>query len=220
MAADLLEIGELRHFHAIAPDLPSQTPGPERRAFPVILDKADVMQRRVQPDGGQRAEVEVLQIGGRGFDDHLKLVVMLQPVGVFAIAPIGRPARGLDIGGGPGARAQTAQGGCRVKGARAHLHVIGLQDGAAARRPIALQAQDDLLKTARRQGGGVHRRTSLKMRPLHRQKRPEGQCRGLNLHRAANRPRCDQTAAAPAQNPVHPGFSLLLWRQCRHSPLM
>src|SRR3546814_6422437 len=35
-AAHLLEIGELRHFHAVAPDFPAKTPGAKRRRFPVI----------------------------------------------------------------------------------------------------------------------------------------------------------------------------------------
>ena len=101
MAADLLEIGELRHFHAVTPNLPAQPPSAEGRGFPVVLDKADVMQRGVDADGFQRAKVEVLQIGRRGFDDHLILIIMLQAVGVFAIAAIGWAARGLHIGRSP-----------------------------------------------------------------------------------------------------------------------
>src|SRR5215472_9762470 len=42
-AGDLLEVGELRHLHAVAPALPAEPPGTERRALPVVLDKADVM---------------------------------------------------------------------------------------------------------------------------------------------------------------------------------
>ena len=45
-ARDLLEVGELRHFHAVAPAFPAQPPRPQRRAFPIVLDKADVMQTR------------------------------------------------------------------------------------------------------------------------------------------------------------------------------
>jgi hypothetical protein len=56
-AADLLEIGELRDFHAIAPALPAETPGAKRRAFPVILDEADIVQQRIEADGRQRTEV-------------------------------------------------------------------------------------------------------------------------------------------------------------------
>jgi hypothetical protein len=42
-AADLLEIGELRHLHAVAPHLPAEAPGAQRRALPVVLDEADVV---------------------------------------------------------------------------------------------------------------------------------------------------------------------------------
>jgi len=47
MPADLLEIGELADLHTVAPDLPAKPPGTKRWAFPVILDKANVMQRHV-----------------------------------------------------------------------------------------------------------------------------------------------------------------------------
>ena len=43
-AAHLLEIGELGDLHPVAPHFPAQAPGAERRAFPVVLDKADVVQ--------------------------------------------------------------------------------------------------------------------------------------------------------------------------------
>ena len=49
-AADLLEVGELRHLHAVAPDLPAQAPGAQRRALPVVLDEADVVQQRVDAE--------------------------------------------------------------------------------------------------------------------------------------------------------------------------
>ena len=52
-AADLLEIGELRHLHAVAPDLPAQAPGAQGRAFPVVLDEAQVVQAGVD---AQRVE--------------------------------------------------------------------------------------------------------------------------------------------------------------------
>src|SRR4029079_9984811 len=37
-AADLLEVGELRPLHAVAPDFPAETPGAQRRALPIVLD--------------------------------------------------------------------------------------------------------------------------------------------------------------------------------------
>ena len=198
MAANLLKIGELADFHAVAPDFPAEAPCAQSRAFPVILDKADVVQRRVKADGNERAQIQLLQVGRRGFDDDLILIVVLQPVGVLAIAAIGRAARGLHIGGGPGLGAQGAQGGGRMEGARANLHVIGLQDGAALTGPIAHQAQDDLLKAAGggwKGGTGGHRiplgrarQRRRHRRLLHRIKAEQGQCcvaaAQIAMHRA------------------------------------
>ena len=150
MPTDLLEIGELADFHAVAPDFPAKTPGAQGGAFPVVLDKADVMQRGIDADGVQAAQIQILQIGRRGFDQHLILVIVLQAVGVFPITPVGRPARGLDVGRGPGLVAQAAQRGRRVEGPCPHLHVIGLQHSAALVAPIGHQAQDDFLKAAGR----------------------------------------------------------------------
>src|SRR3546814_12573689 len=50
-AADLLEIRELADLHAVAPDLPAEAPGAERRTFPVVFDEADVVPHRLDADG-------------------------------------------------------------------------------------------------------------------------------------------------------------------------
>ena len=54
-AGDLLEVGELRYLHAVAPALPAEPPGAERRTLPVVLDEADVVQLGVDADRGERA---------------------------------------------------------------------------------------------------------------------------------------------------------------------
>ncbi|MNE41678.1 hypothetical protein D3C80_1357600 [compost metagenome] len=87
-AADALEIGELRHLHAVAPDLPAQAPGADGGVFPVVLDEADVVQLGVDADGGQRAEIQLLQVVRVRLQDDLILVIVLQPVGVLAIAAV------------------------------------------------------------------------------------------------------------------------------------
>ncbi len=153
----LLEIGELRHFHAITPDFPTQTPCAQCRAFPVIFDKTDVVQGHINADGLKGAKIEILQIWRAGFDQNLVLVVMLQPVRVLAIAPIRGAARGLHIGRGPRLRAQAAQCGARMEGACAHFHIVGLQNRAALGRPIGLQSQDDFLKGTWRRWAVRHR---------------------------------------------------------------
>jgi len=71
---------------------------------------------------------------------------MLEAVGVFAITPIGGPARGLDIGRIPRLRANGTQEGGRMESAGADLKVQRLQDDAALRRPIILQGQNQTLE--------------------------------------------------------------------------
>ena len=71
---------------------------------------------------------------------------MLEAVGVLAIAPIGGPARRLDIRRIPRLRANGAQKGGRMKGTRADLEVQRLEDDAALRRPVILQGQNQTLE--------------------------------------------------------------------------
>ena len=125
-ARDLLEVGELRHLHAVAPAFPAQPPGAERRRFPVVLDEADVVELGIDADGVERLEIEVLDVVGRRLQDHLELVVVLQAVGVLAVAAVLRPARGLHIGRVPRLRPERAQAWSR--------------DGRCRRRPPCRRA--------------------------------------------------------------------------------
>ena len=146
VATDLLEICELRHFHTVTPHFPAQSPSPQSRAFPIVFDKADVMQGHINANGFETAQIELLQIRRAGFDEHLILVIMLQAVWIFSIAAIGWTARWLHIGRSPGLRTQSPQRGGRVKRASTHLHIIGLQNGAALLGPVGLKAQNNLLE--------------------------------------------------------------------------
>ncbi len=129
--ADFLEVGELCHLHAIEPYLPAEAPGAERGRFPVVLDEADVVFFCIDADGAQRVEIEVLDVVRRRLEHHLVLVVMLQAVGVVAVAPILGAARGLHVRRLPRFRADGAQERRGVERARAHLHVVRLQQHAA-----------------------------------------------------------------------------------------
>ena len=102
----------------------------------------------IDADRVERFQIELLQVVRRRLEDHLELVIVLQPVRVFAVAAVLGPARGLHIGGVPRLRPERAQRGRRMEGAGADLHVVGLQDDAALVRPIALQRQDQALERA------------------------------------------------------------------------
>ncbi len=64
-ARDLLEVSELRHFHTVAPAFPAEAPRAERRALPVVFHKADVMQCRIDADGRERFQIEILNVRRR-----------------------------------------------------------------------------------------------------------------------------------------------------------
>ena len=148
-AAHLLEVGELRDLHAVEPDLPAKAPGAQRGALPVVLDEADVVLGRVESDGLERAEVEVLRVGRARLDEHLELVVVLEAVGVLAVAAVGGAAAGLRVAGAPGRLAERAQQRGRVERAGAHLGVVRLHDGAAVPGPVVLEGQDHVLERER-----------------------------------------------------------------------
>ena len=145
-AADLLEVGELRHFHAVHPDLPAQTPGAQRRVFPIVFNEANVIFLQIETQGFERAEIEFQNIVRRRFQHDLILVIVLHAVRVFAIATILRPARRLHVGGLPGLGTNGAQEGGGVAGAGADFHVVRLQKRTALIVPVGLQTQNGFLK--------------------------------------------------------------------------
>ena len=148
-AADLLEIGELRHLHAVEPDLPAEPPGAERRALPVVLDEADVVLQGIDADGD------------RGCRDR-------GPGGRAATAS-GSPGTGSSAGAGSGSRrsgrpwaggkaahrrrarawAQASAAWWRDERSRPHLHVVRLEDDAALIGPEALELEDQVLEGRR-----------------------------------------------------------------------
>ena len=104
---------------------------------------------RVKANGGKRAKVEVLRVDGRGLEQHLELVVVLQAVGVLPIAAVRRATARLRIAGAPGSGAKRAQKGSRVERARAHLGVVRLHHGAALVGPIVLKGKNHILERKR-----------------------------------------------------------------------
>ena len=145
-AAHLLKIGELRNLHAVQPYFPAQAPGAKRRIFPIILDEANIVLLQIEAELFQRTEVQFQDIGGRRFQHDLKLIVMLQAVGVFAIAAILGAARGLHVGSSPGLGAKRAKKSGGMRSAGANFHVIRLQQRATLLAPIMLQGKNDFLK--------------------------------------------------------------------------
>ncbi len=120
-AGDLLEIRELRNLHAVAPAFPAEPPGAERRAFPIVLDEADVVDLRIDADGVERLQIKLLQVVRRRLEDHLHLIIVLQAVRVLAVAAVLGPARRLHIGRVPRFRPERAQRRRRMETCRRRL---------------------------------------------------------------------------------------------------
>ena len=102
--------------------------------------------REVDADGFEAAEVLLDHVGGRGLQDHLQLRVLVEAVGIVAVAAVGGAAAGLHIGDAVGLRAEHAQEGLRAHGAGADFHVVRLLNDAAALGPVLFQLEDDFLK--------------------------------------------------------------------------
>ena len=139
--ARLLEVRELRDLHAVQPDFPAESPGAERRRFPVVLDEAQVVHQRVDAECHQRAEVAFDEVVRRRLHHDLELVVVLEPERVVAVSAVCRPPARLHIRGVPGFRAERAQERRGVESAGADFHVVGLQQHAALLRPVALDTR-------------------------------------------------------------------------------
>jgi uncharacterized protein len=161
-AAHLLKIGKLRHLHPVTPYFPAKAPCAQRRAFPIILDKADVVEQRVDADRSQATQIKFLQLWRRWFQDNLILVIMAQPVRVFAVTPVGRPSARLDKGGVPRLWSECAKGCRGMECPRTHFEIIGLHHDATLLPPIGVEAQDQVLKAKRLRIAG-HRQSPWRM---------------------------------------------------------
>ena len=154
-AAALLEVGELGDFEAVEHDLPADAPGAEGRGFPVVLFELDVVLGEVDADGFEAAEVLIDDVGGRGLEDDLELLVLIEAIGVFAVAAVGGAAAGLNISDTIWFRAKNAQKCFGGHGAGADFEVVGFGDNAAAVGPVFFEGEDGVLE-----GGGLGHRAA------------------------------------------------------------
>ncbi len=70
------------------------------------------MLQRFDAETAQAFQIQLLNVHGRGLHDNLELVVMLQPVWVFAVAAVFGAARRLYIGHIPWLGAEAPEKGC------------------------------------------------------------------------------------------------------------
>ena len=105
--------------------------------FPIVFFEVDVVLAKIDANRAQGFQIKLLHILRRRLQDHLHLRVLEQPIGILAVAAIGRPPRGLHVGHVVGLRPKHAQKGLRGHRARAHFDVVGLLQDTSALRPKA-----------------------------------------------------------------------------------
>jgi hypothetical protein len=142
----LLEVGELGDFLPVQEDLPADPPGAEGGGLPVVFLESHVVGGRIDSQGDEASQVEVLDVGRGGFQDHLELVMLVEPVRVLAVAPVARPPGRLHVGDPPGIRAEDAEERLGMHRPRPHLGIPGLVDETPALGPVALEGGDHLLE--------------------------------------------------------------------------
>ena len=142
----LLEVGELCDLHTVKPDLPAKPPGAGRRVFPVVLDKADIMLRRIDTEHLQAFDIHLLDVVGRRLDDDLILVIMLKPVGVFSISSVCWSSGRFNVSYAPGLGTENTQCRSGIHRTGADFQVVRLLDDATLRSPKMLKAHNYLLK--------------------------------------------------------------------------
>ena len=146
-AAALLEVSELGNLQTVEQHLPADAPGAERGRFPVVFLEANVVRAQVDADGSEAAEVQILNIGRRGLQDHLILKMLVEPIGVFAVATVGGPTGWLHVADAIGCGTEDAEKSFRVHGAGADLGVVGLLEDAALLVPVMHELEDKFLKS-------------------------------------------------------------------------
>ena len=101
---------------------------------------------QVDADGAQTLQVDVLHIDRRRLQDHLKLRVLIQPVGILPVATVGGPTTGLNKSNPISLWAEHPQESFRMHGACTHLNVIGLLENATLLHPKLRELQNQILE--------------------------------------------------------------------------
>src|ERR1700733_2951005 len=97
-------------------------------------------------DSAKTLKIKVLHVRRRRFKYYLQLMVLIETIGIFAVATVGRPAAGLHVGGAIRGRAEHAQERFRMHGPSANLDVIWLLKYTVAISPKFLKLQKKILK--------------------------------------------------------------------------
>src|SRR6476659_9906573 len=101
---------------------------------------------RIDAQARETFQVKLLNIVRRGLEHHLILVVVLHAVGIFAVPAVSRPTAGLHIGRAPRFRPERPKKRRGMKGAGAHLDIVGLMNHTTMIGPEPMECEDEFLE--------------------------------------------------------------------------
>jgi hypothetical protein len=87
--------------------------------------------KRIDAEGLQTVEIDLLDIKRRRLEDDLILIIVLEPIGVLSITAIRGPARRFDIGNFPRLRAQDPEEGGGIERPCPNFQIVRLLDDAS-----------------------------------------------------------------------------------------
>src|SRR5207302_8583943 len=94
----------------------------------------------------QTFQINILNIIGGRLENDLKLVMLLDSIGIFAITSIGWSSTGLHIGNRIGLGTKDAKEGFRIHGTGPFLHIVGHLDHTALLCPKTQERKEKVLK--------------------------------------------------------------------------
>jgi hypothetical protein len=90
-------------------------------------------------------QIDFLNVVRGGLEDDLELIVVLKPVRIFPISPVGGTPGRLHVGDVPGLGAQHPEKGRGVHRARPHLNIIRLLDDTSPFGEEFFESNDHVL---------------------------------------------------------------------------
>ena len=96
--------------------------------------------RKIDADGFEAAQILIDDVVGRRLQDHLQLLVLVQAIGILAVAAVGRAAAGLHVRDAIRLRTEHAQKRFGAHGARADFHVVRFLNDRSRGRPSSASA--------------------------------------------------------------------------------
>ena len=104
------------------------------------------MGAEIDAAGFEALQIQLLHVVWRGLQNHLKLLMLEQPVGILAESSVRRSTRRLHVGHVPVRRTEHAQKGLGMHCAGAHFNIERLLEQAAPGGPEFRELEDELLK--------------------------------------------------------------------------